>query len=128
MTMDDANALLSPGFSVQNPYDSNQLPTTGASLYTKDPSTVTFETGGIDGINTGATRQTLTRDLYNDGGAVTFGEPSKDVPSFAVIEGIQKEGGADLVQSGEKTKTDWLNRSVMDNSDENVRRRVTPRT
>ena len=100
MTMDDANALLSPGFSVQNPYDSTQLPTTGASLYTKDPSTVKFETGGIEGINSGQSTQRLTKDLFAAGGAVEFKEPNKDVPSFAAIEATQTEGGANLVQSG----------------------------
>jgi hypothetical protein len=124
MTMDDANALLSPGFSVQNPYDSTQLPTTGASLYTKDPSTVKFETGGIEGINSGQSTQRLTKDLFAAGGAVEFTEATPGMPTSAAIEATQTEGGANLVQSGAEGKTDWLNRSVMDNSDENVRRRA----
>ena len=37
MTLNDANALLSPGFSIGKPFSSNQLPTTGTNLYTKDP-------------------------------------------------------------------------------------------
>lgn len=124
MTMEDANSLLSPGFTVQDPYSSNQLPTTSTNLYTKDPSTVTFETGGLEGINTGASQQTLSKDLFASGGAIEFTEATPGMPTSAKIEATQTEGGANLVQSGEKSATDWLNRSVMDNSDENVRRRA----
>ena len=46
------------------------------------------------------------------------------MPTSAAIEATQTDGGANLVQSGAEGKTDWLNRSVMDNSDENVRRRA----
>ena len=123
MTISQANEMLSDGYTIEDPFSSNQLPGTATNLYTKDPETVQFETGGIEGINTGASQQTLTRDLYNDGGAITFGEPSKDIPTYANIEGIQKEGGANLVQSGAESKTDWLNRSMADNSDKNLARR-----
>ena len=123
MTISQANEMLSDGYTIEDPFSSNQLPGTATNLYTKDPETVQFETGGIEGINTGASQQTLTRDLYNDGGAITFGEPSKDIPTYANIEGIQKEGGANLVQSGAEGKTDWLNRSMADNSDKNLARR-----
>lgn len=33
MTLTQANALLSPGFAIQDPFSSNQLPTTGSSPY-----------------------------------------------------------------------------------------------
>lgn len=124
MTIGQANLLLSDGYKFDEGYDSNQLPTTATNLYDADPETVQFETGGIEGINTGASQQTLTRDLFNEGGAVTFTEPTKNFPTSARIEATQTEGSANLVQSGDGKGTDWLNRSALDNSDENVRRRT----
>ena len=123
MTIGQANLLLSDGYKFDEGYDSNQLPTTATNLYDADPETVQFETGGIEGINTGASQQTLTRDLFNEGGAVTFTEPTKNFPTSARIEATQTEGSANLVQSGDGKGTDWLNRSALDNSDKNLARR-----
>ena len=39
MTVGDADALLSDGYQVQDPFSSIQLPTTGSSLYQKAPET-----------------------------------------------------------------------------------------
>jgi hypothetical protein len=123
MTLSQANGLLSDGYTVEDPFSSNQLPGTATNLYKTEPQTEMFEAGKNLGINTGASQQRLTRDLYNEGGAVAFGKATADFPTSDYIEQVQTQGSADLVQSGAEGKTDWLNRSMADNSDKNLARR-----
>ena len=74
-----ADATLNSGWA------SNQLPGTETSLYGGKPVTQGFDSDGM-GINTGAERQSLSKNLYADGGAVTFEEGQNQS-----VSGLSKE-------------------------------------
>lgn len=94
------------GLTVADPYSSNQLPTTGSSPYQADSKPVAFDAQSGAGP-TGAKQQQLSANLFASGGALDF-----EVP----------EGGKSVV-SGDKSGTNWLNRTMTDNSDPNIARR-----
>ena len=87
------------GVQVQDPFSSNQLPTTGSSVYRGDSKTAAFETDTPQ-LNTGAKQQTLSKNLFESGGAVEFTQPK-----------------------GDEEPINWANRTMADNSDPNLARR-----
>ena len=87
------------GMQVQDPFSSNQLPTTGSSVYRGDSKTAAFETDTPQ-LNTGAKQQTLSKNLFESGGAVEFTQPE-----------------------GDEEPINWANRTMADNSDPNLARR-----
>ena len=126
MTLADANALLSPGYQIENPFTSVRLPATNTSTFPDNGKTQPFNAPATD-INTGASQQTLSKNLYDNKGAVEFGAPIPEMPASGYIESKQKEGSPELVQNGasdpKNSGINWGARTMADNSDENVRRR-----
>ena len=126
MTLADANALLSPGYQIENPFTSVRLPATNTSTFPDNGKTVAFTAPATD-INTGATQQTLSKNLFDNQGAVEFGALIPEMPASGYIESKQKEGSPELVQNGasdpQNSGINWGARTMADNSDENVRRR-----
>ena len=135
MTMDDANSLLSGGFTVQDPYSSNQLPTTASSPYKGIGGAQLYNPDDLNKLTSDVDQIQLTRDLFGGKSGVeavkpgnnlsgmpvamdAYG-PGKTPENYSVGDLPTKSGG-----STESGQTDWLNRSAMDNSDERVRRRA----
>ena len=106
MTMSQANALLTGGYEVQNPFSSNQLPTTKSSPY-----------GNVGPVVDGAE---YARNLeMQKPGAVTGVGPIADGEQFAK----NVEAGEQLAVKPTDTATNWGARTAADNSDPNMARR-----
>ena len=106
MTMEDANSLLSGGYTVQSPFSSTQLPASSQSPY-----------ANVGPIADGAE---YARNLeMQKPGAVTGVGPISDGENYAK----NVEAGEQTTLKPSDTGTDWLNRSAADNSDPNMARR-----
>lgn len=113
MTMSQANALLTGGYEVQNPFSSNQLPTTKSSPY-----------GNVGPVVDGAE---YARNLeMQKPGAVTGVGPIADGEQFAknVEAGEQLAVKPnDTAATSQNSGTNWGARTAADNSDPNIARR-----
>ena len=106
MTMNQANALLTGGYEVQNPFSSNQLPSTKSSPY-----------GNVGPVVDGAE---YARNLeMQKPGAVTGVGPIADGEQFAK----NVEAGEQVTVKPTDTATNWGARTAADNSDPKLARR-----
>ena len=106
MTMEDANSLLSDGYTMRNPFNSTQLPASSQSPYTN-----------VGPIADGAE---YARNLeMQKPGAVTGVGPISDGESYAQ----NVEAGEQVSVKPTDTATNWGARTAADNSDEKLARR-----
>jgi hypothetical protein len=104
--MNQANALLTGGYEVQNPFSSNQLPTTKSSPY-----------GNVGPVVDGAE---YAKNLeMQKPGAVTGVGPIADGEQFAK----NVEAGEQVAIKPTDTATNWGARTAADNSDPKLARR-----
>ena len=117
MTMDDANKLLSDGYKIENPYSSNQLPTTASSPYAGKSNSQIYNPETLHQHNSDVDYVSLSKDIYGDQSGVELatrnGGMKTDYQQMDVNPGQQVP----------EEKINWANRSMADNSDEKVRRR-----
>ena len=106
MTMKDANSLLSPGYSMQNPFSSNQLPSTKGSPY--------VNVGPLaDGAEYARNLESQKPGAVGGVGPIASGEQyAKNV-----------EAGEQLAVKPTDTATNWGARTAADNSDPKLARR-----
>ena len=106
MTMKDANSLLSAGYSMQNPFSSNQLPSTKDSPY--------VNVGPVaDGAEYGRNLEMQKPGAVGGVGPIASGEQyAKNV-----------EAGEQLAVKPTDTATNWGARTAADNSDPKMARR-----
>jgi hypothetical protein len=123
MTLGDANALLSGGYAVQDPFSSNQLPTTGSSLYNKPAETKVFEQNPEYNISTESTPTRLTTNMFESGSALEM----KDVGDNYQVNGdqtpVSSTVSGNAVEDPKNSGTNWGARTAADNSDANLARR-----
>lgn len=117
MTMDDANKLLSGGYKIENPYSSNQLPTTASSPYAGKSNSQIYNPDTLHQHNSDVDYVSLSKDIYGDQSGVELatrnGGMKTDYQQMDVNPG----------QQAPEEKINWANRTMADNSDEKVRRR-----
>ncbi len=117
MTMDDANKLLSGGYKIENPYSSNQLPTTASSPYAGKSNSQIYNPDTLHQHNSDVDYVSLSKDIYGDQSGVELatrnGGMKADYQQMDVNPG----------QQAPEEKINWANRTMADNSDEKVRRR-----
>ena len=106
MTMKQANSLLTGGYEVQDPYSSNQLPTTKSSPY-----------GNVGPVVDGDAYAKMVESQKP--GAVTGVGPIASGEQYAK----NVEAGEQLAVKPTDTATNWGARTAADNSDPNMARR-----
>ena len=127
MTMEDAGKLLSSGYSFGDPYSSNQLPTTNSSPYKGMSSAQIYNQETLQQFDGDVDNVRLATDLFGGKSGVEAATPGNNLSGMpAAMDAYGKGQTPENYSVGESTesgKTDWLNRSMADNSDEKVRRR-----
>jgi hypothetical protein len=115
--MDDANKLLTGGYKIENPYSSNQLPTTASSPYAGKGNSQIYNPETLHQHDSDVDYVSLSKDIYGDQSGI----------ELATRNGGMKADYKQMdVNPGEKVpeeKVNWANRTMADNSDEKVRRR-----
>ena len=95
MTMDDANALLTGGYKVANPFSSTQLPDTSGSPYFGQGKSVEYRSD----VPADTYNPKLSRDL-TDGNPFVTGDIQYQIPTNTNIEYLQTEGSPKIPLSG----------------------------
>ena len=113
MTMEDANSLLSPGYTMQNPFSSNQLPTTKDNPYEN--------VGPVaDGREYARMLESGKPGAVNGVGPIADGEQyAKNVEAGEQLSVKPSDTSGNSQNSG----INWGARTAADNSDPNIARR-----
>ena len=98
MTLGDANALLSEGYQVQDPFSSVQLPTTGSSLYNKAPETNAFEQNPEYNISTESTPTKLSQNIFESGSAIEMKDVGDKYQVSSDTAPTKSKSGSDLAR------------------------------
>jgi hypothetical protein len=117
MTMDDANKLLSGGYKIENPYSSNQLPTTASSPYAGKSNAQIYNPDTLHQHVQGTDYVSLSKNLFEDRSGVETYQRGKN------MNADYKQMDVNPGQKVPEEKINWANRTMADNSDEKVRRR-----
>jgi hypothetical protein len=117
MTMDDANKLLSGGYNIENPYSSNQLPTTASSPYAGKSNSQIYNPDTLHQHNSDVDYVSLSKNLDADKSGVETYQRGKN------MKADYKQMDVNPGQNVPEEKINWANRTMADNSDEKVRRR-----
>lgn len=123
MTLGDANALLTGGYAIQDPFSSNQLPTTGSSLYQKAPETNAFEQNPEYNISTESTPTKLSTNIFESGSALTMDNVGDKYQVSGASAPTSSTVSGDSVEDPKNSGTNWGARTAADNSDPNIARR-----
>jgi hypothetical protein len=117
MTMDDANKLLTGGYTMNQQYASNQLPTTASSPYAGKGNAQIYNPDTLHQHNNDVDYVSLSKNLDEDKSGV----------ELATRNGAMKADYKQMdVNPGEKApeeKINWANRTMADNSDSKLARR-----
>jgi hypothetical protein len=117
MTMDDANKLLTGGYTMNQQYASNQLPTTASSPYAGKSNAQIYNPDTLHQHNSDVDYVSLSKNLDEDKSGV----------ELATRNGAMKADYKQMdVNPGEKApeeKINWANRTMADNSDSKLARR-----
>jgi hypothetical protein len=117
MTMDDANKLLTGGYTMNQQYASNQLPTTASSPYEGKSNAQIYNPETLHQHDSDVDYVSLSKNLDEDKSGV----------ELATRNGAMKTDYKQMdVNPGEKVpeeKINWANRTMADNSDEKLARR-----
>ena len=95
MTMDDANRLLTGGYTVQNPFTSNALPATSASAYQQDNPETNFNRELPEDMFSESTPLTLTDNVFEAGSGLEYGVDIPRLPATGKVE-YEQQAGAPL--------------------------------
>ena len=106
MTMDEANKLLTGGYKIQNPFTSNALPGTSASAYSQENPDVNFNRELPENMFIQEGDLRLSRNAFDAGSGVEYGQNLVQMPATGAIEGIQVEGAPLTVGSGAMSVTE----------------------
>jgi hypothetical protein len=115
--MDDANKLLSSGYKIENPYSSNQLPTTASSPYAGKSNAQIYNPDTLHQHNSDVDYVSLSKNLDEDKSGVATYQRGKN------MNANYKQMDVNPGQKVPEEKINWANRTMADNSDEKVRRR-----
>jgi hypothetical protein len=117
MTMDDANKLLTGGYTMNQQYASNQLPTTASSPYAGKSNAQIYNPDTLHQHDSDVDYVSLSKNLDEDKSGV----------ELATRNGAMKADYKQMdVNPGEKApeeKINWANRTMADNSDSKLARR-----
>jgi hypothetical protein len=117
MTMDEANKLLTGGYTMNQQYASNQLPTTASSPYAGKGNAQIYNPDTLHQHNSDVDYVSLSKNLDEDKSGV----------ELATRNGAMKTDYKQMdVNPGEKApeeKINWANRTMADNSDSKLARR-----
>ena len=106
MTMDDANKILNrgglegKGYTVQNPFGSNQLPATSANPYFSDKSEYDLSQQLPEDMYVQEAGLNLTKNVFDAGSGVEYGQNLVQMPASGKIEYEQTAGAPLTVNSG----------------------------
>ena len=107
MTMEDANKILlnrggleGKGYTVQNPFGSNQLPATSAAMYQGDGSDISYNNELPENMFIQESDLKLSRNAFDAGSGVEYGQNLVQMPASGKIEYEQKAGAPLTVSSG----------------------------
>ena len=92
MTMDEANKLLTGGYTIQNPFTSNALPTTSASAYTEKTPNMNFDLELPENMFIQEGDLKLSRNAFDAGSGVEYGQNLVQMPASGKIEYEQQAG------------------------------------
>ena len=92
MTMDEANKLLTGGYSIQNPFSSNALPATSASAYAETNPDVNYTRELPENMFIEQSQLKLTTNAYDAGSGVEYGQGLVQMPATGKIEYEQQAG------------------------------------
>jgi hypothetical protein len=134
MTMDDANKLLTGGYTMNQQYASNQLPYTQSSPYAGKGNAEIYNQETLQQFDGDVDNVKLANDLFGGKSGVEKATPGFQMGSdFKPMDAYGKgqtpdnyNVGEPLGKAGEPAEsgqTDWLNRSAADNSDAKMARR-----
>ena len=98
MTLGDADALLSDGYQVQDPFSSVQLPTTGSSLYQKAPETNVYEQNPEYNISTESTPTKLSQNIFESGSALEMSDVGDKYQVTGGESPSQSQAGSDIAR------------------------------
>ena len=98
MTLGDANALLSDGYQVQDPFSSIQLPTTGSSLYQKAPETNAFEQNPEYNISTESNPTKLSQNIFESGSALEMKDVGDKYQVSSDVAPTKSQSGSNLAR------------------------------
>ena len=98
MTLGDADALLSDGYQVQDPFSSIQLPTTGSSLYNKEPETNVFEQNPEYNISTESTPTKLSQNIFESGSAIEMTDVGDKYQVSSDVAPSKSQSGSNLAR------------------------------
>ena len=98
MTLGDANALLTDGYEIQDPFSSIQLPTTGSSLYQKPPETNIFEQNPQYNISTESNPIKLSTNIFESGSALEIKDVGDKYQVSSDTAPPQSKSGSDLAR------------------------------
>jgi len=117
MTMDDANKLLTGGYTINQQYASNQLPTTASSPYAGKGNAQIYNPDTLHQHNSDVDYVSLSKNL----------DENKSGVELATRNGAMKADYKQMdVNPGESVpeeKVNWANRTMADNSDAKLARR-----
>ena len=106
MTMEDANKILNrgglegKGYTVQNPFGSNQLPATSANPYFSDKNEYDLSQELPEDMYVQEDGLNLTKNVYDAGSGVEYGQNLVQMPASGKIEYEQTAGAPLTVSSG----------------------------
>ena len=106
MTMDDANKILNrgglkdKGYTVQNPFTSNQLPATSANPYFDENPAANYNQPLPENMFVQEADLRLTGNVFNAGSGVEYGDILPQLPASGNIELMQQAGAPLTVSSG----------------------------
>ena len=144
MTMDEANKLLTGGYTVQNPFGSTQLPATSATPYFEEKPDTNFNKDLPENMFEQEEGLKLTRNAFDAKSGVEYNAETLQQPANGAIEAAQLTGAPLTVRSGtfqaaptnsnaekpeinkgtdKNSGTNWGARTAADNSDPNIARR-----
>lgn len=140
MSVSAANKLLSSGYTIQNPFASNQLPATAYSPYAGQGLSKVFDQENLQYLDSDVNNIQLAEDLFGGKSGVKSATPTNEISAMDVysedanrINQLKAEGAAFLVRNGEipttgtvdpaNSGTNWAARTAADNSDPNLARR-----
>lgn len=99
LKMEEANKLLKGGYTVGNPFTSNQLPATSASDYFQENSDYDLSRELPENMYSDIPLN-LTSNVFDAGSGVEYGKNLPQFPASGQIEYLQKDGSPLTVSSG----------------------------
>ena len=105
MTMEQANALLTGGYVLSNPFTSNTLPASQSSAYSEANPEISYSRELPENMYGESSQPTLTSNLFDAGSGVSYGENIPQVPANGNVEALQTDGAPLTVGSSPESRS-----------------------